>query len=534
MKQTEKTIFTRDNSQCNENEKYQFWLSFENLLVAPPPFFDGINFPKLPSESSDFNSIFSSTEFFITEFSNCTFNGSVSFLKSKFLDNILFKNCNFIGDVNFRNAEFRASVRFSGCNFSDNIEWGNAKFNSHFEIEKSNFDKGLQFESINFNDFLISSIQAKESLIFTSCKFQRSFSVDNSQIKGDARFTDTSFSNQFRLKVNNINQIIIKKVELHDYALISECKGMCLIISKCTQITKTLSLSKSLFENVQFLEVNIIGSLYLDKNRLNQITFIDTSFNGEFEINSDCYKSINFKNSQFSKGRIHRVIALNRKDDRKKMKYPEFGFYEITTMNNLILTSTNLSNAHFHRTDVSEGKFIDCFDSLTRLKIGNEKSNDPEFPIDVTEIADLYRQFKISFENQKDWGLAALAYRSEMVFRKKSIFRKGQSIMDKISGAIIWTIHTIYDGLSGYNQSAVRPLLILLGTITAGSFYYAYGEGNSFNDGLQMSFGASFPYLIKVAEELTYDVWWIKLIQTFLSSILIAFFIIALRKKFKQ
>ena len=97
-----------------------------------------------------------------------------------------------------------------------------------------------------------------------------------------------------------------------------------------------------------------------------------------------------------------------------------------------------------------------------------------------------------------------------------------------------WVIYKFYDLFGGYTQDYIRPLLclfILSGISTVIYYFMDYSVLKAFQRGVK----GSIPYLQIDIEKPFYGYWLIwKNIQLVLSGTFIAFFILALRKRFKQ
>ena len=101
-----------------------------------------------------------------------------------------------------------------------------------------------------------------------------------------------------------------------------------------------------------------------------------------------------------------------------------------------------------------------------------------------------------------------------------------------------WIFYWIYGRSSGFTQSILTPFFLIISTIFVFAIIYHYDSLNTFSniwhgfaDSLQKSLAAALP-LFKT--EFVYSNWWIKSLKTFICSTLLVFFILALRKRFKQ
>jgi hypothetical protein len=155
---------------------------------------------------------------------------------------------------------------------------------------------------------------------------------------------------------------------------------------------------------------------------------------------------------------------------------------------------------------------------------------------DYLNLENLYRQLKKIFEGNKEWELSGKAYVSEMYIRKKRLWIEREYVS--------WLIFSFYDFFGGFTQDYIKPLKwYILFTFVIFPLYYLNFDCSqktwlikqlSFCDleqAFQKSIASSFPF---INTNLIYENWWIKAIQTFICGILLTFFILALRKRFKQ
>ncbi|MEM9685549.1 MAG: hypothetical protein AAF934_01335, partial [Bacteroidota bacterium] len=140
-----------------------------------------------------------------------------------------------------------------------------------------------------------------------------------------------------------------------------------------------------------------------------------------------------------------------------------------------------------------------------------------------------------NFDSNKDWELSGKSFRSELLMRRyglhQSFRRKWYKHLFIFNSHFYeWFFYWVYGRFSGFTQSIVTPFVLFIAVIVIFTVGYYY-ESSSFWDSLQKSLVAALP-LFKT--ELTYSNWWVKSSETFICSILLVFFILSLRKRFKQ
>jgi len=365
---------------------------------------------------------------------------------------------------------------------------------------------------------------------FVDCEFLDDISFTNIHFEGDTKFRNVVFRKGFEISKCDLGNLEFNRAEFEGGLLAYRLNGLCLNIYHSNIGVRNELYINTISEchlkklDIQYSTFNHELSIY-DNYTSDGCLFSLTKFNGSLTmLDNQAEGGTQFIKTVFDSNHST-IIELNQGEN------PEFLSFHNTELNNSVtLKNIDFEQLMLNKTAINGAKFRNYRNVSTRPILNGELNE----MLSPPELSEVYRELKISFENDKNWDLASKTFRSEMKMKRKSIFNKKMTIKERLIAAIEYSFYVIYEGLSGYNQSAVRPLSILLGTIVAGVAYLYFLEGNSLNDSMQLSFSASFPYLIKVPDVLHYDVWWVKLIQTLLSSILIAFFIIALRKKFKQ
>ncbi|MBQ0768637.1 MAG: hypothetical protein KBT58_05055, partial [Bizionia sp.] len=281
-------------------------------------------------------------------------------------------------------------------------------------------------------------------------------------------------------------------------------------------------------------------------------SFNTVEINGKSRLHSNTYNS----NFHFT------AVQLNNKSVFKNEKYEnayfqdiEFSlmshlFEEISLSNDSSLTFRNIffpKNVSLHicdtykmifiDSDISDVKFSSCnWNSPNRLIIFDEIKRKSSI-IELKKLEDIYRQFKKNFENYKDWELSGKAYISELTIRKYRLWKERSYIS--------WFIYSFYDLFGGFTQNYIKPLkwflfltlflfplyYLLFENFDVFSLYPLEYQDCSVTNAFIKSLSASFP-LIKT--NLYYNNWWMQAIQILISTILITFFILGLRKRFKQ
>jgi uncharacterized protein YjbI with pentapeptide repeats len=418
--------------------------------------------------------------------------------------------------------------------------WGKIR---ELYVKKSNFNfRGYHFPRFEQNRFEKDSGLVKPKLFSEDCNFWlkgQSLELFEICVFCDCTFTDvTSFSH----------------VTFHERTYFDRAKFLKYSDFALAQFKKGVS-----FAGVHFHDlVRFSHAIFEDKSQFKYCIFdYDVDFsriqfykgpnfrNAEFRRNTDFtrtnfHEEIRFGKSNFSEKFSTKFIEINRGlNERENMPPPEFDFYNIIFPPSVELINIDLTKTKFRLCDITKLRLIECtfVDQKHRLVLFDEVR---EFDrLEETErrysrASVLYRQLKSNFDNEKNWELAGKAYRSEMhmlrkIFKKEFVQKKGCT-----TATFDLLIYGFYGFLSGFTQSYVRPLILLLASIFIIFPLCFYNlENNSFSESIQKSLNAALPYLKVDVNGLTYEVWWFKSLITLISTILLTFFIIALRKRFK-
>jgi len=139
--------------------------------------FDGVCFPDellLEFEEREF----------ITDvvFSNCTFNGPVSFRK-----------CVFQQKAKFSNAEFKAGVNVEFCEFREEADFSKSSFEDYTEFSGSDFKSSVTFADCNFVGWVSMAVGFEHRTDFVAAVFKSEVDFSDSEFRGETRFWGTTF-----------------------------------------------------------------------------------------------------------------------------------------------------------------------------------------------------------------------------------------------------------------------------------------------------------------------------------------------------
>ncbi len=244
---------------------------------------------------------------------------------------------------------------------------------------------------------------------------------------------------------------------------------------------------------------------------------------------------------------FHRCLKNKNKEEKFEYSPPnyqiEFNFSDVE-FNSLI----SFKGIHFHKTDftraniVKDLRFEECkWNGSRRLVIFKENKifrirNRSNY--DFENYLERYRQIKLNYASFQEWELSGKAYRSEMYIRQWlaffEIFNYKKPLMIPIR-VIEFLMSSFYGIFSGYTQSITKPF-IWVTVSTLFIFPIFYNECSfielfscNYSKTLEISAKNTFPFY-----KLGNTYFWIALVQKIFSSTLLTFFILALRKRYKQ
>lgn len=422
------------------------------------------------------------------------------------LEELIFTNCNFTDETYFKNLELR-KIEFSNCKFQKKISFSSFKLDS-LEISSSIFGEGLSIYDSTLSSLKFNDLKIFESIYITNSIFDKKLYIDNISLVDTVYFGDCYFSTQEKGFFNSIRRIDLQSMNYQWYSIIENIKA---------------EFQKKNSKNDQS---NIFSSFILTLNKENIINYI------EEEISSGRKSNLNKKTL------IEKVHVYY---DLKYVNYkeaPEINFKNVVVTEPLTFHGLNLKKFSFSNSEIEKMKFTDCeWNIKDRLLLPTEY---------ISEAEDQYRQLKRMFSKNQDWEMSGLAYISEMEMRKK---RLGYEIDDDrrhlfryilryfTKKSLEYIVYFIYGSIGGYAQNFSKPLsAFLISTFIGFPLIYLFAETNSTGiydlpESLQKSISNAFPI---IRSELEYQYWSLKAFQTIFSSILLAFIILGLRKRFKQ
>ncbi len=302
-------------------------------------------------------------------------------------------------------------------------------------------------------------------------------------------------------------------------------------------------LGSAVFFDVKFLKgVNFACTQFLENVSFCHIKFLyDTIF-----IETIFKKKTYFNDLQFNDSANTVFIELKRDEEIA----PELEFHLVNFPKSVTFQRVDLTNTGFIHSDLSVAQFKECnWGNNSRIKLKDEQSDKKDIE-HYKALESLYRQLKKNFEDNRDWELSGKAYVSEMEMRRKR-FRIEKGFNSYMS----YSIYSFYKTVGAYTQDFNRPFSLLIVTFVLFSFLYLFlsysnldclfiksNYGSSICENIFNLKGLPYSQCLKISASNTFLIlksnhsinWFFEAIQKIFSTILLTFFVLALRKRFKQ
>ena len=470
---------------------------FNNAKFVGPTDFSGASFQEIYFNEVEFtdSAYFNNAEFKKGIFHEVKFHSEVNFnethfdvcrfIKSRFINLAYFIGSNFSNiaefkDTIFRSADFSDSefkkLEFKRVEVSNTIKFSGAKFYSvmamiNSDIEEADFDTAKFYE-------LVDIYSSFRRLNFTNAKFY-----------GYALFHGASIHRRKQNNANDAKEIrhmIFFKATFEEYALFQNLKTI-LAEFQFTEFLDTVE-----FINVEFLTANFLRAtftkakfIYIDfengnfegakfKNigvldsKFRCANFIYAIFEGVTEFRGVTFQFANFSRTTFKDVAIFH--AKETKEDciilfsQSMFRNPEIVSFIDFPLSNISFLLTDVSHIKLF-CDVSKIK-DDGILSERLLKISSTNRTEKYDRKYVNEaikslspylgpenVLAEYRGIRKSFENNRTFVEA-----SDLFIREMKLLRENLTKLERIA-------HIVYEKLSNYGESFVKPTSILLGFI---------------------------------------------------------------------
>ncbi|BFP39503.1 hypothetical protein FGF1_03480 [Flavobacteriaceae bacterium GF1] len=276
-----------------------------------------------------------------------------------------------------------------------------------------------------------------------------------------------------------------------------------------------------------FEQTNFRSGLHFTRNRCGSNSYID--FNDV--ILSDEHKTV-FEISQLDGGINDGWIQFENVIFNNRSKFMNTDFKN-TSFVNCDLVPVKFYNCVFKKTNyrtflrIEKEEYNPYENEIIRINMKPKFIRIPYYEL----VGETYRQIKKNQKDSQNWAQAGDAYRSEMVMMQKVFWLK---FLTKKNPVYLFNWFLLaFNGLtSGFQQSMVRPIVWL--AMIYGIFALVYFlNGMVASDALYQSLFNSFPISGRINTDENH-LKALMLLQRILSTILLAFFGLAVRARLKQ
>ncbi|PTX63021.1 hypothetical protein C8N46_102422 [Kordia periserrulae] len=433
--------------------------------------------------------------------------------------------------VFFNGAIFLDIMQFSMTIFTKEVEFKRVKFHDLYIIN-SEFRKSVIFDNSQYLSLTVSNSSFNEDSYFRNNIFNNEFNFNNNTFTGLVWFNESNFLS--KTYFDNItfldNRVIFNEVEFNDDIEFYKC-----IFYREAQFTPTFFSKK-----VELIQCEFWDDVHFNQSQFNGITVFDKPIFKKKADFSFCYfEDINLKeintNWQYRENNYTEPAELYFRD----VFFNSKTFFKNSDLTKLELDNCDVSNITFSRCIWNDEKNrlklvnelpIQSLEAKNKLKLANHhpsKKEETQKLIDkLRDSENHYRQLKKNFDSTKSWELSGKAYVSEMEMRKRRLYLEGKLYQ--------WAIYKFYDVFGGYTQDFRKPIVSIFKLIFAFSTIYFFIDYNVLN-AIQRGIKGALPYMEIGIEDPFTGFWLIpRNIELVLGGTFLAFFILALRKRFKQ
>ncbi|WP_430408668.1 hypothetical protein [Kordia sp.] len=455
-------------------------------------------------------------------------------IKGKSYDNFWKKEDNkvFTYSVNFNEAIFLKKSIFTDTVFQANIEFVNAKFNDGLIIGNCEFNKNIIFRKSELESLEIYESTFQKEMTFKDSECYGKLSVGTTNFKGFPSFYYSKFHQK---AIFGKSEFSGHACRFNDSIFLEDVEFF-----ECNFGNNTEFLAVTFSKKADFIRPEFHDKVSFNQSQFKGVTIFDLPiFKGKADFSYCYFEDVNFK-------------EVNTFWSRRKLNYtkpPELYFKDVFFNSKAFIKNTDLSALELDNCDVSNITFSRCVwnDDKNRLKLVNElphKNIETEnrlklanhHPSKKAAVENLinklrdsenhYRQLKKNFDTTKSWELSGKAYVSEMEMRKQRLWLEGKLYQ--------WFIYKFYDVFGGYTQDFKKPIVSLVGLILVFSGLYFFIDYD-ISRAIQRGVKGALPYM-QITTGTAFEGYWLILrnLELVLGGTFLAFFILALRKRFKQ
>lgn len=356
-----------------------------------------------------------------TDFQDCFFHGQVSFFRTNFEAFTFFNRSIWLDHVNFNCAVFESVAQFSNMESYDRFHLIETSFQGDVALSDSAFVGAASFELAKFAQYVT----------FESSSFDKMTSFEETEFKGKTDFHGVRFgSDAIFIRTTFAKAVEFREVTFESEATFSQCAFM---------------------DHAEFSDLNWEG----------EVTFYSAQF----------AKSVQFKNCHFSDhvdyslanfcGPAAFSYVLWPLPDLRQATFEMATFSHVADFTGSSLESIVVFKGAVFKSGLKLDQIrSDWVDEVLSLELAFSKMSSSVMT--AHDIEGGCRVLKQEMVRASDKANEFLFYRLELLARRAQLTWRDPE----------WTFSWIYDLVSGYGMSIVRPVAVLFAAFILFSLLY--------------------------------------------------------------
>ncbi len=484
-------------------------------------------------------------------FASAIFYGEAYFVGAKFADFAGFGGATFKDEANFNTAKFNDGGSFSSATFTEMASFYSAEFRNEVRFDDAEFFGESHFTSANFDWCSFQGVKLTKQSKFDGAKFKEDIDFQKARFLEETSFAGASFSRKVDFRKSQFAKLAdFVETKFSDQVDFSEVTFSVADFGRSTFGEEANFRGASFLEHAQFPQVTFSGNA----------NFGSTTFRKRANFRGATFgKGANFRESLFAKESVNlrscsflgRTIFTGRKQGGRTAQLfsdvkVDFREVEIDPPDALVFRDADLSGCRLLETDLHKIELTSVTWPTTRSRFGIERigvydeiappgKNEPRL-WDHTER--LYRDLKKNYEQKGDHERAGDFHYGEKEMRRKN----------PETSPMLRFFLTVYWLISGYGERYIRPLvsaLVLLVACTVG--YLLLGIAPVEGSPLKLAnlrawllatslYSLQIMTLLKPTDMQTIGLaaTALKIFQSIVGPVIIAFFALALRQRLKR
>jgi hypothetical protein len=411
---------------------------------------------------------------------------------ANFLGNVDFSSSVFKKNVNFRDVTFNGKANFYKTTFEGIASFHNAKFRGEVSFIKAIFHQKTYFFSVTFNEaaYFSQISEFKDVANFTTAVFIKQAYFNKTTFKKQAHFTSAKFKGlaEFDFATFTLNAVF-------RYAAFELGKFNKTIFNTQAQF------SNAVFNEVEFKDPTFNGQIRFSNAKFKERTFfffgsmignvmfdyVDLEVQEQVLFNGNLSK-VSFANTDVTRVRFGDKVVWRK--EKESLEEDEKSQPDVKFKNKI-----DNKSKHWWYKDEIDFKIYD-----ERIIEGEERSYEP--PSSLEAIVTEYRNLRENYEYNLRYKQAGQFFVREMELRRryeqKSSHAGNNKIEKKDLYKQVFSLSSLYYGISKYGESTILPLAIITGTFILATtiffFFFQTPWGDPYLNSISRSLEAFLPF----------------------------------------